>query len=91
MVNVDFHAWESTFEWMIVLPKQHYNNMEQIAKYAPNGVDRQSHLTHESLYNFGQEPYPTIKYIFVFLQGLGPNKHFSLAVGANPPSSSRPA
>ena len=38
MVNVDFHSWKSTLELIIVLPKQYYNNPEQIAKYAPDGV-----------------------------------------------------
>ena len=49
MIDVEFHPWKSTFELIIVLPKQQYNNLEQIAKYAPGGVSRLSRLTHVSL------------------------------------------
>ena len=37
MAKVDFHPWKSTLELIIVLPKQHYNYPEHIAKYAPGG------------------------------------------------------
>ena len=44
-----------------------------------------SRLTHMSLMDFGQDPYPTIKYHFVFFQGLESSKHFSLAAGSRTP------
>ena len=33
MVNADFRLWKFALELIIVLPKQHYNNPEQMAKY----------------------------------------------------------
>jgi hypothetical protein len=49
LVGSQYFIWKSIVKLIIVLPKQHYNNPKQIAKYAPDGVDQQNYLTHISL------------------------------------------
>jgi hypothetical protein len=66
-LDIDFHLLKSIVELIIVLPKQHYNNLKHNGQVAPDGVDRQSGLTYIGFLDFVQGPYSIIKYHFVAL------------------------
>jgi hypothetical protein len=61
---------------------QHYNHLEQIAKYAPGGSVGKVASPIQASRNFGRAPPPPPTTLLSLYQELGPSRHFPLAAWA---------
>ena len=48
-LDMNFHSLKSIVELIIVLPKQHYNNLKHSGQVAPDGVDWHNGFTYIGL------------------------------------------